>query len=336
MNDSSGHEVRFRYKSLLTILAVFSGGLILLLLSQGIDSDPTTHAYPFSKVFLEHLATALLAGACISGLYEYFLRLEFLRTTDAETMQLRETIREMAEASRTASHAQSQAITEGLTQLGEQAKQRSERLTDFFSANVEQKQLGISHCYLEFDRYDFSDTFEESRDLVVVMNDGRGLISNYYQRFANRFLRTDATTTVILMHPNSEAVHLHAAKVGSTSEGIRMKIAETIGLLSKANAGEHRLEILGHDLYNAMSVFLTEKEAIVTPYFLSKVRRTPPLFTFEDNGRESFYHKITEDVVALRLDCSDISSYTATDGRIMSNDLPPPKAGRRGESVGRG
>jgi hypothetical protein len=309
-------------------------GLFFLLWSQNIAQDPNTRAYPFSKLLFEHLATALLAGACVSGLYEYFLRKEFLDTTSTQTGVLRHAITEFAGDLRRHSTNQHKEISEALAEFSREEGQRADRLIEFFSANKEQIEIGISHCFLEVDRFDFTETFEESEKLTVILNDGRGLVSNYYQRFVNRFQRESSQTTVILMHPNSPAVDLHAAKVGTTPEGLRIKIAETIQLLKRANIRGRHLRILGHDMYNTMSVFLTEKEAIVTPYFLSKVRRTPPVLSFVGNGRESFYHKLKEDADALSLDCTDISSYTATDGRMMSTPSSHLVQNGIGSSVG--
>jgi hypothetical protein len=50
---------------------------------------------------------------------------------------------------------------------------------------------------------------------------------------------------------------------------------------------------------------------------LSKVRRTPPVFTFVDSGIEGFYQKIRQDAEALMVDCEDISYYVAEDGSPM-------------------
>jgi len=89
------------------------------------------------------------------------------------------------------------------------------------------------------------------------------------------------------MHPNSPALEVHANKVGTTPQGLRMKIAETIRLLKNANTNNNNLTILGHNYYNTMSVFISGESAIVTPYFLARVRRTPPILTFADTGRRA-------------------------------------------------
>ena len=262
-----------------------------------------THKGGFWRLLCEQIATALLVGSITGGLYEYFLRGEFIKQTKEQT----------------------NTICQGITKLGTEAEGRAESIRDFFAANAEQRELGVSHCFREVDRFDFTSDIENSRVLIAIMNDGRGWTGNYYQRFVNRFNNGETDTTIILMHPNSPAIALHASKVGATVPGIRMKIAETIRLIHRANGKKRPVRILGHHLYNTMSVFITESNAIMTPYFLSKVRRTPPVFSFIDSGIEGFYHKLRQDAEALMVDCEDISSYISDDGSefaIGRNKLP--------------
>ena len=297
MTTHSLPEIHFRYKFFFGILGIFLIGLILLIVGQNIAIDPDTREGTSMKLICEQLSTALLVGSITAGLYEYFLRAEFLKHTNQQTT----------------------TICDGISRLGTEAHGRAESIRDFFSANAEQRELGISHCFREVDRFDFADDIQDSRYLVAIMNDGRGWTGNYYQRFVNRFNNGDSETIVILMHPNSEAIALHAQKVGTTVAGIRMKIAETIRLIHRANNGQRPVKILGHYFYNTMSVFITESHAIMTPYFLSKVRRTPPVFTFIDSGIEGFYQKMKQDAEALMVDCVDISSYITEDGSPMNS-----------------
>lgn len=296
MNTPSIPELRFRYKYLFVILALVIAGLFLLIVSFHIEVDSETLNGAFWKTLCEQLATALLVGGFTGGLYEYFLRGEFIKHTNDQTKK----------------------ICEGISDLGKEAAQRGEGIRDFFAANTEQRELGVSHCFREVDRFDFSDDIENTKRLIAILNDGRGWTGNYYQRFVNRFSKPNTETKVILMHPNSDAIALHAHKVGATPEGIRMKIAETVRLLKRANQNSADLQILGHRFYNTMSVFLTEETAIMTPYFLSKVRRTPPVFTFIDSGIESFYKKLENDLEALLVDCEDISDYVQEDGSPLN------------------
>lgn len=292
LESQSIPELKFRYKYLFLMLGIFIVGLVLLIISQNITINSETENNAFWKLLCQQISTALLVGAITGSLYEYFLRKEFLDTSNMQTL----------------------AICNDIKKLGIEAEKRAEGITDFFSTSTEQKELGISHCYKEVDRFDFTEDIEDSKNLIIVLNDGRGWVGNYYQRFVNRFDKNDMETVVILMHPNSPAIGLHAAKVGATVEGIRMKIAETIRLLHRANEKQHHLKIIGHHFYNTMSIFISDSNAIMTPYFLSKVRRTPPVLTFEEAGRESFYTKLKQDIDALIVDCSDISYYTVGDG----------------------
>ncbi|MEW6077650.1 MAG: hypothetical protein AB1724_07560 [Thermodesulfobacteriota bacterium] len=300
MNDAEIPKLHFRYKYMLVIIVVLIVGLVLLILSQNISIDQLTQNGTFWKLLFEHLATAMLVGAFTGGLYEYFLRKEFLNVTEKQT----------------------QTICECVSQLGEEAKSRSEKIADFIAANREQRELGVSHCFNEAQQFDFTNIIETPKSLTIVLNDGRTWIGNHYENFVNRFQNDDGKeTTFILMHPNSPAIQLHATKVGSTVQGIRIRIAETVNLLKSANSKQKPLRIVGHQLYNTMSVFLGDNDVVLTPYFLAKIRKTPPVFTFVDTGKESFYQKAKQDIESLLRDCTDISSYLSEDGSEMQDKV---------------
>ena len=283
MSKESSSTVKFRYKSIIIFLVVLLVGFILLLFSHSMNKPEAS----FWKLLFEHFSTAMIVLSLTGISYEYFLRKEFVTSTTEQTTK----------------------ILNSITNLGEDATERAATITDYFMGHVEQKELGLSHCYKEVDRFDFTDIIEDAPELTIVLNDGRTWVSNYFQRFQNRFEDKKKTTTIILMHPESDAIKLHANKVGGDHISIQMKISETIREITKANQDLVNVKILGHKFYNTLSIFLTDSNAIITPYFISKVRQTPPIFLFENAGPACFYSKLKADVSALMADAEDISGY---------------------------
>lgn len=296
MPNESNNVIKFRYKYIVIFLIVLLVGLFLLLNSYNIPKAEDS----FRKLLFEHLATAMIVASLTGILYEYFLRLEFLKSTAEQT----------------------DILLRSIKRLGEEAIQRASKITEHFAGHIEQRELGLSHCFKEVDRFDFADIIEESADLTIVLNDGRTWVSSYFQRFKNRFADINKKTTFILMHPESSAIKLHANKVGGDAISIQMKIAETIREIDKAKANNvnANVNILGHNLYNTLSIFLADNNAIVTPYFVSKVRQTPPILVFYQAGPACFYSKLKADVSALLSDSIDISTYkfnSHNNGRIQ-------------------
>lgn len=286
MDSNSYNEsipnVQFRLKFIIVFLIVLLIGFVLLIVSHYLDTQSLW------KLLMEQLSTAFIIGSFTGILYEYFMRKEFISSTQEQT----------------------KILHEGICKLSEEAKQRAEKITDYFSGHVEQKEIGLTHCYKEVDRFDFAGIIEEAPELIVVLNDGRTWVGNYFQRFQNRFSDQNKKTTFVLLHPESDALKLQAFKVGGDAMSIKMKISETIREIKKANKNNNNnVFILGHKFYSTLSVFVTDRVAIVTPYFVSKVRQTPPVFVFERTSQDCFYNKLRTDVGSLICDAEDIKDY---------------------------
>lgn len=175
--------------------------------------------------------------------------------------------------------------------------------------------LGLVESIFNANKYDYSPLILESQTLQIVLNDGRGWISRHSGALKKRFEDSSKQTTFFLLHPQSTMIRVLAQKVG-IREGIeelqvdelRRKIIDTVELLEQIRLPSTDLKIYGHFLYNPYSLFLGDEYAIVTPYFISRMRQYTPLFKFQDRlNQESYYKELKEDIEALKYDAEEIS-----------------------------
>ena len=282
--EQTQSNIRFRYKYIIVLLGIVIVGLIFMVIA--LTNDPKVH--PLLTKFSEHLSTVMLVAGFTGALYEFILRNEFISITNTQTNHLQN----------------------GIIQLGKEAIERASNIKDYFVGGVELRKLGIEHCVNESSHFDFSGFIKETDNLYAVLNDGRTWVGSHYDSFVERFKDPNKKTVIMIMHPDSKAIDLHAEKIGCDRNSLLMKIEDTIRTLKKANETNNvNVKILGFYLYNTMSVFVSEDSAIITPYFLSKVRRTPPVLVFSSNGPDSFCSKIYEDIRSLEKDSVDISNY---------------------------
>ena len=98
-------------------------------------------------------------------------------------------------------------------------------------------------------------------------------------------------------------------KVGSDSNSFKLKIRESIKMTKDlTQEGEH-IQILGHMYFNPQSTFLTEHRAVVTPYYYSKARKSPPVLCFKKTSNDCYYSRLRQDLKALETDCLDLWDY---------------------------
>ncbi len=265
--------VSFRLKYFLIALSVAASGLVLLFLS----SILIDRSYNWLKLLLEQVSTALLIGAISGLLYEYFIRREFVKLTSEQTLQL--------------SHE--------IANLGIEAKQRSVQLHARIDGSEAFRSIGLSGAMEDVAKFDFSDIVNSSRKLTIVLNDGRTWVGSNFGSLAKRLQDSMKETRFVLLHPKAPVLAVHALKVGSDTASVAGKVEETIRMLTEAAKPNGKLEIYGHQLYNTFSLFLADEVAIMTLYFNSSVRTSPPVLIFEDTGPESTYRKLSTDVDAL-------------------------------------
>ena len=226
----------------------------------------------FWQALFGQLSTALLISGVWAGFYELSIRGEFIRIND---------------------------------------ENRDLLFKNLSLARVEQT-LGLSSVADDTYTYDFGPLLENSRDLQIVLNDGRTWISRHSEVFRQRLADKTKTTTVFVLHPDSEMLGVLARKVGTTSEKLKEKIAETVQMLRDLRKQDSQLKIYGHQLYNPHSTFVGDNIAVVTLYMTARGRTNVPAFTFKDTGDKSFVRKLKSDLQDLLNDSAEISAYAVT------------------------
>jgi hypothetical protein len=161
--------------------------------------------------------------------------------------------------------------------------------------------LGLIDAVLDSNTYSFKNLILTSRELIVVMNDGRSWVGRNIDFLQNRMLLPNHKTTFIFQHPESVmCAEVLPKKFEQSSSFVQEKIRETVReLKSYQRADSHELQILGHFLFNSYSMFLTDEYAVMVPYYISPGRNTVPLLFFERRGQSSQYQKFYNDMQQL-------------------------------------
>lgn len=154
--------------------------------------------------------------------------------------------------------------------------------------------------------YDYNNLVTKRKELTIVMNDGKRWISNNYTILSERFKNEQNYTKFVFLKPNSDAIKLLAQKTrkeGQTVEdkvkNINDKIQDSIRELNQIK-GKGNLKIYYSEAYNVQTIFLTEREVVLTLYRTSfGIKKTKvPLLVYNKNNfsREGEYEFIKDDV----------------------------------------
>jgi hypothetical protein len=170
--------------------------------------------------------------------------------------------------------------------------------------------IGLAECVHDSSVYDYTPILLESKNVTILLNDGRTWTSVHRDRLRRRFAG-NGSTTIYLIHPDSAVLPILARKGSIEPEVLRSRIQETLSLLADICGPTSRLEVLGHHLYNPHSLVLSEKRGLVTPYFASRGGRTVPIFAFEDVGQDCHYRQMVADMEALRMDSELLMAHGA-------------------------
>jgi len=238
-------------------------------------------------VFFATIGAALLVGGFASSLHEWIIRREFLATVDAGTERIRELV----------------AI----------------------SRNMER--LGLRDVDVDCNTYDFAALIATSNRLVVCVNDGRTWLSRNSEHLKERFKLSDKETSFIIMHHESPALAIQAAKVGSTHEALQMKAHESLAILKRLRSPQTKLKVYGHHFYNPQAVYLGDDTAYITTYFTSTGRREVPLYVFRKAGNNCFFSKLEEDLKQLMEFDAKVIDLDAVPEREPAQPAVPPYSG---------
>ena len=103
------------------------------------------------------------------------------------------------------------------------------------------------------------------------------------------------------IEPWVDKIHAYVSNGGNLRD-IRNKINETVELLKEISNPDTPLEVFGHYLYNPHAIFIGDENIIITPYYISKKRRSAPLFRYKDSSESIYTKSIMSDIDDLKED----------------------------------
>jgi hypothetical protein len=170
-------------------------------------------------------------------------------------------------------------------------------------------EIGLATILPDCSKYDYEPIVCDSRNLTIVLNDGRTWLSVHREMLRKRFSDARKTTTLFLIHPDSEFVTILARKSNSDEDAIRQKISESLQIISDIKGDATSIEVLGHRLFNPHSLVVGDNEAVITPYYISRGSRTIPAFVYSSSFNAAYFKEVSEDVSRLRMDSERLEIF---------------------------
>ncbi len=138
----------------------------------------------------------------------------------------------------------------------------------------------------------------QSRELMVVMNDGRSWIDSNREILAQRIRDREKITRILLLHPRSNFLDVLIRKNKKTQAQQMEEIQRSFDVLQNIATRPEALDIRGHHGFNPYSLILTANYAFVSPYFLNE-RGALPLMKFTSHAPSGLYHELRADAQKL-------------------------------------
>ena len=156
---------------------------------------------------------------------------------------------------------------------------------------------GLVEVLTTFHKFSHADFLDDSEDLIVIINDGRSWVRSYREKLAERS-KTKSNTRIILVHPKSDFITTLTKKNGKTIETQIEELRASVNIVEEIANDGGRISIYGHNLFNPASLFLSEKKAVVMPYYFNEAGNLPVLI-FENKGDDSLYESYRKDALKL-------------------------------------
>ncbi|MGE4517222.1 MAG: hypothetical protein AB7D96_10225 [Arcobacteraceae bacterium] len=166
---------------------------------------------------------------------------------------------------------------------------------------LKMKDKGLEDISDAFSIKKYKEKITHSKELYIVMNDGKSFIGNHSYIFKERF-QQKKETNIIILDPRSDVIPLLNKKNGKTDNNYyQHKLLDVIKefLYDFEQSENHNLNIYVHDLFNTMSVVLFDDISMISLYRLSPGKSVVPHLEFHDKGKDSEYSLIYEDVIKL-------------------------------------
>lgn len=142
------------------------------------------------------------------------------------------------------------------------------------------------------------DEMKLSRDLMVVMNDGRGWLDQNREIIYRRLRDPDKSTRVVLIHPASPFLETLVRKSGKTRTTQIEEIRRSYEALQKQAGAGGQIEVRGHFGFNGYSLIVGSLYAFVSPYFFNESGALP-LLKFASSAKQGLYHELLRDATEL-------------------------------------
>jgi hypothetical protein len=137
-----------------------------------------------------------------------------------------------------------------------------------------------------------------TRDLLVVMNDGRGWLDQNREIVYARLHDPDKLTRVVLLHPTSPFLETLIRKNGKTRATQIEEIRRSYQALKRHAPADAHLDVRGHFGFNGYSLTMGDRYAFVSPYFFNESGALP-LLKFSSRADHGLYHQLRADAIEL-------------------------------------
>ena len=135
-----------------------------------------------------------------------------------------------------------------------------------------------------FHGFSYEDLIRDSKELTVVLNDGRSWIPAHRELLRTRLATAGVVTRVCLLHPASPYLTLLVHKNGKDLAVQVKEIRGSVSILNSEAPAWADFEVRGHDRPSPYCLYLTEKLAVVTPYFFFEAGSLPMLLIAGDSA----------------------------------------------------
>lgn len=295
----------YRLLNVIVASAIALAGLLCLLATESVWA--TKHH--LLAGLLTKLSEILIVGGVMGVVFDFLLRRELISHFDSLYQSTSSSINRVLES---IEHRQS-ALNHGLSEAISTIEHRLKMSEDL-------KNIGLVQVCPKESAFDYSDIILNSKKLTFVFNDGRTWFSQHQPDLAERLLRADAHTTVLLAHPDSPFLDSLAQRVDQSKEELIAKIRESVKNITRMRKDGGELAIWGHFLPTSFSLVMSENIAVLIPYMIARKEDKIPAFVFSSSTQNGFYYAIKRDIDRA---ISDASKPLYPVGL----DIGPPKLG---------
>jgi hypothetical protein len=174
-----------------------------------------------------------------------------------------------------------------------------ERLSHLFGVHDSVQRTGLKQVAIDSTSFDYGPMIRDGSNLRIVLNDGRTWISDKITHLQERF-KEKSETEFYLMNPANPVIPQLAEKTGYSKDEQRDKVRQAVKRLVEAFDQKEKqgvLRIYYLKYYPTHSIFMTDKEVVITLYGISHGRRPVPAFVFDKEHYGNFVYKHIEDDV---------------------------------------